>query len=510
MFHVTQRYLRQRFQAPSRNAIWTLEDSDNLLQMLQRDFTQQDIDNQKEEIKEAFIDYFQNVGKSIFRFSRGQGIQYRLVPYTLQPEDSQIRKKLIDYILEHKDQILYPYKGKNDQMYINSDLKHALEDKINKSTEPIDPKALLVFVIKKALKLSERDIVLVKRDDIIVKVFNTVNELDSSIASPKDKKSGEDRFKGYDQKEIEAHLASIFNSKELAGFITSSINELSAEQLNFSEISNAFFEQNELRIIRNHIAHNLSLNLIGEEEYLIGMAGYIFRQHFVDVHQQLAEALMEKVVHKDTHAKEFLFYYSGDVVVEKGKKYKIPALATLDGRTWLPKTTIPIFTTWIKNNKVLHSITQEHQQLAPTYTNLKSAVEKTKKTMKVYQATLNNYQDKHKQAMRDRDRYINKLEESLSKQESRNEYTRIRENVHNLKQHVNMLAQKINEQKEQMHQYKLQNNALITEFKTIESQRQKLYYEMKTIQKNININSTAYHSIIHSLTYALTQRKKPL
>lgn len=357
IYQDVKRYLKNTFNKPHIDFEWTTLENIKFFAFLEVRYTTAELSKETSEIKEAFKDFFEPVAKIIFRYKEESGIKVKVFPYRVKPEDSKHLKNIIKIIHNNRKSIEYPYHGQNDQIAILGKIRREVNREVYDSDESVNTKELIKYAIRVALDLKERDIVTQLKRKYIVKIFskNKVLEKESTIevSAPKQRDGIQNRFNGYSPQEIEETYKEVFvkGNVTVDYFLKSTLKKVFLEKLNFNVISNPFYEKKALGIIHNEISQELTHYLSLEKDFITGVAGYLMRKHFQDIHEIMAVKLIECIYDKDENAKNFLLHYSGKIILIDEKKYQIPSLETEDGQKWNSGSLIGICNLWMNTKR---------------------------------------------------------------------------------------------------------------------------------------------------------------
>lgn len=70
------------------------------------------------------------------------------------------------------------------------------------------------------------------------------------------------------------------------------------------------------------------------QEFMKGFSGYIFRVHFNEVFEYIADYILNEISLSNDYMVDFLKYYSLNIVIVNGVKYRVPQLETAGGVKW--------------------------------------------------------------------------------------------------------------------------------------------------------------------------------
>ena len=262
-------------------------------------------------------------------------------------------------VMLNKKAIIYPYKNQMDQIAITGLIRRKINLEINSTDESINKKELIKYAIRQAMELGKRDIIVQLKRMYLVKIFETNKITKETQAKPKARQGEENRYNGYTEEEIEDSYDTIFQTTDIDSFLKPVMKIVFSQKLNFSEITNQFYEKNALKIIQQAIANELLSYLSLEEDFIVGLSGYIFRKYFYKVHELIAIELLEQIYLKNQNAEKFLSYYTGNVIVENTRKYIIPSLETKDGKQWSNSAILALSSLWMNTRSKIKTHKQK-------------------------------------------------------------------------------------------------------------------------------------------------------
>lgn len=357
IYQDVKRYLKNTFNNPQMDFEWTTLENIKFFAFVEARYTAAELSRNASEIKEAFKDFFEPIGKIVFRYKDESGIKIKVFPYRVNPQDSKHLKNIIKIIHNNRKSIEYPYQGQNDQIAILGKIRREVNREISDSDESVNAKELIKQAIRIALDLKDRDIVTQLKRKYIVKIFskNTVleKEAQEDILAPEERSGVKNRFNGYSPEEIEETYKEVFvkGDVKIEYFLKSTMKKVFLEELNFNTISNNFYEKKSLGIIHLAITKELTDYLSHEKDFITGVSGYLMRKHFQAIHEIMAVRLIECIYDKDANAQEFLLHYTGKIVLVDNKKYQIPSLETESGQKWNSASLIGICNLWMNTKR---------------------------------------------------------------------------------------------------------------------------------------------------------------
>lgn len=512
IYQYVKRYLKQTFKQPQIDFSWSLLDNVQFFNYIERRYTEQEFSQEISEVKEAFKDFFEPVGNIIFRYKEDSGVKFKIFPYRVEPKDSIHLKKILSIIQHNKESIKYPYKGQTDQIAILGKIRRDINKETVNTKESINIRELIKYAIRVALELGKRDVVIQLKRKYIVKIFdkNRALEAEAEINNPMKKKDAQSRFNGYTAEQIEETYKDIFEKRQadIRVFLNTVMKNIFREDLNFRFISNKFYEENALKIVHTAITKELTNYSYLENDYILGLTGYLMRKHFHKIHELMSVELISCIYEKNNNANDFLLFYNGKIVLIDNKKYKIPSLETEDGKQWNNSSLIGICNLWMKEKSKkkqyeLKLIEADSKIVKYKEVLLQSEPERIEqeKTLKNSKLEIEKVNQKHLE-----------LESRLKHLESTNlnstEYFSVLEKVKVSQQNITELTNKINDVMDKM---KKNTNTLIydkLDFYT--NQKKTLLGDIVAQDLNINSKKPQIDPILNSIVNVLVARTKPL
>ena len=508
IYQDVKRFLKAYLKQPSPRYEWREDDNAQLLDFIDERYSEEYIKLNLSEVRQAFRDFFEPVGSLVVRYKLEGGVTYKIVPYYVQAKNSKHLTKIIEIIRKNKQHIEYPHKGRVDQIALLGKIRRHINAELFESDEAVNKKELIRYAIKKALKLDTRDVVVTLRKKYIVKIFKSNSFINTCNKEPKAQNTQEKRFQGYAAEELVEHYNELINDIDLEAFLDDIMASLFTTDLNFDEITNSYYEKQVLSLIRAQIAEELEQYVSYNKEYLLGFAGYIFRENFEKLHERIAIEIFEKIAVNNKNAQQFLQYYSGTVLIENGKRYMLPELSAPNGRRWNATSLSATATMWLRTRhkeKVLKvkkdNLEVEYQKVDKLYKNISIDRMKYKKIMDEY---LNQQVECEENIKNMRRKFKLKDEGEISKKE-----------IIALGKLISADQQKIITIKEKALKIKpLQDSARreFTEtqrnYQEIKRLKQEQEINISELQKNLNLHSDAFYSVLGSLVKSLIQRKK--
>jgi len=363
-------YLKENLDSPSIDFTWTEENNKKFFAFISENT---DADYLKEtknllKIKEAFQKYFEPVGYILFQI-KDYKIRLKVFAYTLEPKDSLNVGAIVNIIDGHEHLIVDDYNGRDDQIFIKDELRQKIFDFVDTiKDEKVNKKELVKYAVRESFELKNSDIVMVKTDSIFIKMCDIVQKYNVVDA---EKNIVERRFNGIDEEELHSFNKEHFSSKEDKKFFHL-VGKLFVDRyLLEKNINNLEYEKNVFGYLQSIITEQLINTFDNCEEFFKGLSGYIFRIHFEEVFKNIAELILDELVISNKYIIDFLKYYSLDVIVIGGVKYKVPILEAENGLKWNVVSMLSIVKLYIKTkstSKLLNkAIDKKEEEIISLY-----------------------------------------------------------------------------------------------------------------------------------------------
>ena len=212
IYHYIRRYLKNVYEKPSLKIKWSQLDNIKFFHFIEDRYTMEEFRKELSEAKEAFRDFFEPIGTLLFRYKEDNGIAFKILPYSIEAKDSKYLSKLIHIIQNNRKAILYPYNNQNNQLAITGKIRRAINAEIYDIKESVNKKELIKYAIRKALDLSERDIVIQLKRIYLVKILQENQSLPKVVTKEKTEldKEKANRYNGYSQEQFEETYKKLF------------------------------------------------------------------------------------------------------------------------------------------------------------------------------------------------------------------------------------------------------------------------------------------------------------
>lgn len=487
-------YFKTHLKTPSIDFVWSSDDNTDIYNYLQEQFPNEDLQSEenKLDIKQAFKEYFEPVGY-ILLTNKDNVIRIKVFPYTVKPEDSVYVDPIIDILEDNESLIEYDYNGKEDLISINRALRDAiLEFAQSIENEPVNRKDLVKFAIREAFELEERDIVIIRSDQIIIKMLD---ELSINDVSDDEKNTIANRFNGINEDDLKSFYDDIFSKEENQDFFYFVAEEFVDINLIENKIDNPTYEKNVFPIIQSIITEQLINNFDYNDEFFKGFSGYIFRIHFKEVFGYIAELILAELSEGNLYIHEFLKYYSLDVVVLNGKKYQVPAIEAENGWKWNVASMMSIVKVYMKADMALVRLEDDMEELNNEIIELNVAGV----SPLAYNTDLNKEIDKIKQEI---SYSVKRLDECLDSFSASGDNTKHKNEVRDIRHEIKRLREE-----KLMFDSKKLGSDIIMKYTDLKRSLDTMIRQETREEKIVEQNSEAFGLIKDALTKALTSKK---
>ncbi|WP_457749045.1 hypothetical protein [Sulfurimonas sp.] len=407
---------------------------------------------------------------------------------------------VIQLINDNEDLIQYSYKGKDNQLLMSQALVEKIYAVIEQDKpDSIDKKELLKIAIRQAFDLCGNDVVVSRSGQLFIKTFDAQTKKD---VNEKDAGTVASRYNGFSEEELRDFYQEFFAEEDSEDFFQLIAKKYFQKYFTKNSINNEKYEKYVFAYIKQIIAEQLdSMYDDDNDSFFQGFAGYIFRIHFTEVFEYIADLMLYEIAINNTSMINFLKYYSLNIIVIGGKKYKVPSLETQDGLRWNVVSMLSIAKIYTKSKsnldkfkKEIKKITKEMSQfyvesLSPSEYNA-SAFDKI--------ADLEKKIQEQKLA-------LEKNYDSLELSDDENANKKIKSIIIKIKSYIETL---LNQKKEILNT--MISKAQMHQYANLQKELEILQKEYKKEKKVIMQNQKAYMSMRSSLVKALTEKKQLL
>ena len=403
-------------------------------------------------------------------------------------------------VIELNDELIqYDYKAKENQILIPKSIVKKLSAHMSKiGIKESDFKEAIKLSIKRGFELCSNDIVISKNGEFFIKLYD---KIDKHQVDEKDKNTLAGRYNGIEKEELELFYDEFFQERENKNFFLYVAKEFVDTYLKSKKITNEVYEKNVFSYIHTITFERLVKIYDDSDGFFTGFAGYIFRIHFKEVFEYIADLILDEIAMSNNTIIDFLKYYSQDIIVFGGKKYKVPSLESKDGLRWNVGSMLSITKIYIKSKKTVKSLQQEslelNKQVQKSYIgNLTPLEYQTAQIQK--RQSFDSDIDHHNKKL---ERYVDLLSQ-INNEDQRSE---MKKDIHALKDTVAKLLQ----EKKNLSDESIDKGTL-SQYTHMQKEIDSVNRQLKREQRIIAQNKTAYQSIRESLIKALISKKQLL
>jgi len=507
LYQYVKRYLKNSVGTARIDFEWSSLDNIKFFAFMEKRYDLNEISKEISEVKVAFKDFFEPVGNIVFRYKEESGIKFKIFPYRVEPQNSQHLNNIVKIINNNRKQIKYLSQGDDDQIVILGKIRREVNKELFDTPESINTKELIKYALRVALDLNDKDIITQLKRKYIIKIFKQGNVLDVEeevlVTSKKDS-----NFNGYTAEQIEETYKDIFKkgNANITYFLNSVMKHILRNDLSFKTIDNKYYEAKSLRIIHKQISKELMDYIQLEDDYILGISGYIIRKHFSEIHKIMAIDLIKYVYEKDANANKFLLYYSGKTMLIDNKKYIIPSLVTKEGQQWNISSLIGICNSWmnikIRKESYEHKLSDTQkkiQEINKRILHIKPEREAREKTIKETQKEIETFSKTH-------NALVAKFKQVESSSLNSTEYFELEKELAISNEHMQELEGVVNEAKMSIKSMKDANLTVYTELEFLTEQKKQLLNDVKAQTQNINSKNSQMDPIIESIVKVLMAR----
>lgn len=490
-------YLKTTLDTPSIDFKWSDADNEKFFSYLNELVTSESISENDVQkiIKQAFKEYFEPVGYILFKMTQTQ-LRVKIFPYKIEPKDSANLDAIIDIIVENEEYIEYNYNNKEDLICLQKDLTLKLIHFVNKiDNEEINKKELLKYAVREAFELNNNDIVIIKNNQIFIKLLDS-----SSVREVKEEEKNTiaGRYNGIQESELVSFYNDFFLKEINVDFFQIVAEQFVDIYMLEKKIDNFAYEKYVFSIIQSIITEQLTNSFDYNENFFKGFSGYIFRIHFKEVFGHIANLILSEMISSNNYIIDFLKYYSLNIVVLDGQKYKVPEIEAENGLKWNVISMISVVKVYIKTKFSLEDIKDKKYQLIET---LNSLLIDTLSPIE-YNNNINKEIEKISQSLVHTTSKLNIFVESLNSLKNDADKTVLRSNVEQVKKEIQVLK---NEKTKLLS--KLIKKEILNKYNDTKKEIDSLIRQEKRDERILEQNKESYASIKNSLVKALSSKK---
>lgn len=490
-------HLKSLIEVPSIDFKWTDEHNTKLFSFLDEHLEEESISDKdtQAKIKQAFKEHFESVGYTLFKFTDTK-LNLKVFPYKIEPKDSINLDALIDIIEENENLIEYNYNGKEDLICLQKELTLELSHFVNKITnEEINKKELLKYAIREAFELHKSDIIIIKNNQIFIKLFDNSNIRE---VSEEEKETIANRYNGLDEDELRSFYNDFFLKEENKNFFYFVAEQFVDIYMLDKKINNIAYEKYAFSFIQSIITEHLMNSFDENDEFFKGFSGYVFRIHFKEVFGHIASLILSEISASNRYMIEFLKYYSLNIVVLNGQKYRVPEIEAPNGLKWNVASMMSIVKIYVKTEISLEDIKDKIEELEDEifelYINDLTPIEHNNNVTR-------DIEKISKSIISDSKR-LNTLTDTFDSSKNEGEKEVLRVNIQKLRGDIQLQK----DEKTKLSSRMASKSHLI-KYNNIKREIDSLKRHEKRDEKIISQNKAAYLSIKNSLVKALTSKK---
>lgn len=406
-------------------------------------------------------------------------------------------KNVVDIINSNENLITCGYKNKDDLTRISKKLL----DKINTSLKDMveeKKRETIKKGVRKALGLNRNDIVFFKNGYIFIKLFDM-----SKIKKITESEKGTiaSRYNGLDEKELESFYKNFCSIKESNNFYHDVAKKFVDTYMLDKKVDNETYEKYVFQFIQSLINEHLVSTFDRNDIFFKGFSGYVFRIHFQEVFGYIANFILFEVSKSNKYMIEFLNYYSLDIIVNEGKKYKIPEIKAESGLKWnvvSMMSIVKIYTKAIVSIETLEAKKESlNNKISEFYVGDVSPIEHNAKITK----EIENMAQEFFYCSRKQDAYYDTLQ--ITHNENKRE--ELKNDIKAIKSELQVLTNKKKKLTE-----KLVTQTDLNKYINIQKEIDSINRQQKRDEKILSQNQDAYLSIKNSLIKALISKKQLL
>jgi len=192
-----------------------------------------------------------------------------------------------------------------------------------------------------------------------------VNDAKRNILTDKDKGTIAERYNGIDEEELKEFNDEFFSEEENKNFFLMIAKEFVAVYLLEKKINNNEYEKNVFSYIQKNILAHITELYDNSDGFFTGFSGYVLRNNFMLVFEHIADLLIEEISKSNNIIIDFLKYYSSDIVLMGGHKYKVPSIESDKGVAWTVVSMLPVVKVYVKAKKSIQGFKHEIHLMTP-------------------------------------------------------------------------------------------------------------------------------------------------
>lgn len=414
-------------------------------------------------------------------------------------------KKYIDAIVtlvkENNNFIVYDYKGKENQILVKKELVDKILRYIQETHQEVHIKEFLKFSIRQSLDLEEHDIVISKNGHFFIKLVHKIQKVH---VTPSEENTKANRYSGFSEEEMKSFYTELFSCQSHSYFFNLISQKFIDIHFHANCISNEMYEKNVFAYIQNVILEyllDLHESENDDDDFFKGFAGYVFRIHFKEVFEHIADILLDEISMGNKNIISFLNYYSSDVIVTGGHKFQVPIIEAESGLRWNVISMLSIAKIYTKTAKSIKALQAKisiiKEKSLALYVNNLSPVK--------YHAAFIKKRQKIEQHISETSQKLDTYIDAFKVAKKEEEKKSLQAEVKSIEGTIKDLRVKKSELSK-----KMIKQSTIHEYNDLQVTMDSLSRHINSEQKILKQNQTAYASMRNSLVKALVAKKKKI
>ncbi|MBN2783047.1 MAG: hypothetical protein JXQ66_07395, partial [Campylobacterales bacterium] len=367
-----------------------------------------------------------------------------------------------------------------------------------KDFDKFDKTKLVKLLIKNALKLNENDLVIIKNGCILIKLYDESKQKQLTEDQINTEAS---RFNGINEKELEGLFKEYFTKDDIYEMLDDVAKSFITKYFIESKLSNIDYEQSGFKLIQKLIVYELKKDFEASENFYMGFAGYILRKEFKLTFKLIADYLLGELADSNENVLEFLEYYTNDIIVVNGIKYKVPELKASNGLKWHIISMISILKPYKKAQEYILDSNLDIKDIQKRINSLYKDGYDPKKYNELNLTKYNLIEEK----IELNDRRLSEIYDTLQILSEKTDTASLERELIILKQK----RLKLKEEKAKTKRKRIPNSVIAT-YEKLLSEKENIQKDIRTKSRTIIQNKKSYESIRDSLAKSLMSKKQPL
>ena len=397
-------------------------------------------------------------------------------------------EELINLIYENENLIDFDYNGIKDLIVIQ-DILFKKIIKLTSNKEDIKK------AVRSALELHNRELVVVKKERIVIKIVINIarNKIDEENPTEAN------RYNGYSINEIEELYDDYFDATSLGSFIEDISYNVFKYLFLRKRVTNNFYEKNIYPIIQKIIIDKLD-DFDVDANLKKGFAGYILRINFLQVFTYIAEDILESIAYRDEYLMNWIKYYHGQVVVDGSTRYQAPYLINSQGQKYNPSAIFGTIAMWYKTKEKVSTLKKR----------LKEAKEKVT-VLQIDDLSPREYKQELVLERQEFEKDISQINEKIEQLMTERHLVKDNDIKFDINEEIKVLRHSLREHKTELNEINIEVSSVdIVASRSLEENIIRIEKNLKHEESAIKQNTKIYSSIKSALIKALTSKRKPI